>query len=380
MRSVRPLAFLAAAFLFFAGTGCSSSRIKQTKGLDGEVVVAEGMAPYRAEALTETKAEALAAAQRAAVEQVVGVYVTGKTRVDKAALVEREILANTSGYIKRYEILSEGRSGEWYRTKIRALVSTQRIHKKLESEGLLHKASIGYPRVAIALQEFVGEKANADKPATQALTGVLLKQGYKVVELSKPIPVNEDAVEAAKSIPHTSAELLIAGMARAQSLGYASKDLGGMGSYRASVNFRVIETGTGEVLSTVSKTASGAEATPELASDKSLQEAAEQAGAVLANLPEELDKRAHVLITIVGITSFETLGKFQKDLSSQRGVKEEYLRSYTQAAGTAVIDVLADQLTPQEVAEMSVRLGGPTWSVYQVSGRSVQISASQAGR
>src|SRR5581483_10945146 len=113
--------------------------------------------PNRTEDLPGTKAAALAAAQRAAVELVVGVYVTAKTRVDKAVAIQNNILTNSQGYIKRYEILSEARDGEWYKTRIRALVSTQQIHEQLDQLGLLKQPNVGYPRVAIDLQEYIGE-------------------------------------------------------------------------------------------------------------------------------------------------------------------------------------------------------------------------------
>src|ERR1017187_10314985 len=155
-------------------SGCATSRVNKAKGEEGEIVVAEGIAPYRADDLPGTKAASLAAAQRSAVELVVGVYVNAKTRVEKAVAIEQSILAKTSGYIKRYEILSEGRDGDWYKTKIRAMVSTQQLHEDLDSLGLLKQPSVGYPRVTIELQEFVGESENYDGHARHALTQALL--------------------------------------------------------------------------------------------------------------------------------------------------------------------------------------------------------------
>ena len=378
MNSRRRLVSLAGAVLL-VGTGCAHSRLKSAKGLQGEIVVAEGLAPYHEDDLPGTQAASLAAAQRSAVELVVGVYVNAKTRVEKAVAIQNSILTNSQGYVKRYEILSEGRSGDWYKTRIRALVSTQEIHEQLDQMGLLREPSVGYPRVAIDLQEYIGESEAEGKPASQALADALLKQGFRVMDLPKPIPAGTDAVEAAKGL-HNSAELLIAGLARAQSLGYTSKQLGGMSSFRASVSFRVIESGSGEIVQTVSETASGLEGTPDIAGAKALRQAAELAAGDLTGLPQELEKRAHVMLTITGLKSFETLAKFQKDLAAQGGVKDLYLRSYQQDSGVAVLDVLTDQLSPQDVADASVRLGGPEWSVYQVAGRSVQLAASQAGR
>src|SRR5690349_9373832 len=94
----------------FVLAGCAGSKSTLVKGktVEGEVVEAEGQAPYNGEDLAGTRAASLAAAQRAAVELVVGVYVSGKTKVEKAVAIEQNILTQASGYIKRYEILSEG--------------------------------------------------------------------------------------------------------------------------------------------------------------------------------------------------------------------------------------------------------------------------------
>src|ERR1700690_284135 len=123
-------------------SSCATSRINKAKGEEGEIVIAEGIAPYKADDLPGTKAASLAAAQRSAVELVVGVYVNAKTRVEKAVAIEQSILAKTSGYVKRYEILSEGRDGDWYKTKIRALVSTQAIHDDLDTLGMLRQPAV----------------------------------------------------------------------------------------------------------------------------------------------------------------------------------------------------------------------------------------------
>lgn len=360
--------------------GGSSSRLRAGKTLEGEVVEAEGQVPYNSSDLGGTRNAALAAAQRAAVELVVGVYVSGKTKVDKSVAVESNILSKSEGLIKRYEILNEGRSGEWYKMRIRALVSTKEIREKLDAMSLLRSPAVGNPRVTILLQEFVGEKEEKSLPATRALTQALLDRGYKVVEPPTSAKRDEDAAEVARTMSHNVADVLLAGLARAQSLGYGTKDLGGMASYRSSVVFRVIEVGSGEVITTVNETASGLEATRELAAQKSLAEAAKLASKGLDGLAQELTKRAHAEITINGLTSFEALSNLQKGLLKLNGVRDVYLRSYKQEAGIAKLDVLIDQLGPQELADQAARIGGPSWSVFQVTGRSINLSASQAGR
>ncbi len=358
---------------------CASDRIKKVSGEEGEIVVAEGVVPNKADELPETKAAALAAAERSAVELVAGVYVDAKTRVEKAVAIQESILTHAQGYVKRYEILNEGPSGEWYKTRIRALVSTQALRKDLDQMGFLRQAPVGNPRVTIMLQEYIGEKESETGAALNALTQGLINLGFQVVNLPKSAKSTDDPIDIAKTINHAEAELLIAGMARAQLLA-SGKEFGGMSSYRASISFRVLETGAGQVVSTVSETASGLEATRDIAAQQALQKAAQLAANDMSTLPQQLSDRAHVSLTITGLTSFDVLSQFEKSLGSQAGIKDVFLRSFSQASGVAVLDVLLDQLSAQDLADRSVKIGGPEWYVFQVAGRSVQLSASQAGR
>jgi hypothetical protein len=370
---VLPVALLA------AGCGGSRSRLTKAAVSGDEIVDATGMAPYNAADVPGSKAAALAAAQRSAVELVVGVYVVGKTRVDKAVAIENNILANTQGYVKKYQVLSEGKEGNFYKVRIRALVSTDKLRDDLDSMGLLRSPAVGNPRTAILLQEWIGEKPDAAKNATHALTQALLAKGFQIVSLPASVNRDEDPVEIARSLSKGQAELVLAGLARAQSLEYERK-LGGVSSYRAAVSFRVIEVGSGQILSTVSQVASGLEGTAEIAGGKALAKAAELAAADLASLPSELSKRSLVTVKIIGLTSFEKLGSLQKALSSKAGVKDVYLRSFNQAGGEANLELHIDGISPQDVAALAVKNGGEGWSIYQVEGRSIQLSASPAGR
>jgi len=375
----RSFAGLLAMSLAFSGCAGSHSRIKSAKPSEGEIVEAEGTAPYSESDVPGMRAAAIAAAQRAAVELVVGVYVTAKTKVDKAVEIEQTILTNTSGYVKKYEVISEGRSGEWYKVRIRALVLANDVRNQLNQMGLLQKPVLAHPRVAVLLQEYIGEKPSDAGYAKRALEQVLLNLGFKVVDLPSGVNAAEEPSEIAKGLSKNAAEIVIAGMARAESMG-PSKNFGGMSSYRSVINFRVLETGTSEVLATVSEVASGLEATPDLAAQKSLQLAANQTSKDLSSLPQQLTERAHYEVTISGLKSFELLEKFEHSLAEQSGIQGVYLRSFDQDSGVAAVDVLTDELSAPDLADRCVQLGGQDWSVYQVSGRSIQLSATLAGR
>jgi hypothetical protein len=122
------------------------------------------------------------------------------------------------------------------------------------------------------------------------------------------------------------------------------------------------------------------DATADLAAQKAFQQAAALAQPDLAALPGQLAQKAHIDMTLLGLKSFETLAKFQKSLAAEPGVKELFLRSYNQEDGVASLDILVDQLSPQELADRSVKIGGVDWSVSQLSGRSIQITTSLGGR
>jgi len=89
---------------WLAMSACSG-HMKVGPGWEGEKVTAEGMVPYDGKDLPAAKAGALAAAQRHAVEQVVGVFVSGRTQVRQAVAIQQKVLSRTQGLIKRYEII-----------------------------------------------------------------------------------------------------------------------------------------------------------------------------------------------------------------------------------------------------------------------------------
>lgn len=371
------LAFVVAA-LVLPGCSSSKSQLQKAAAPEDEIVEAEGLAPYNSD-ISVCKAAALAAAQRSALEMVVGVYVNAKTRVDKAVAVENQILANVQGYVKRYQILNEGKSGDMYKVRIRALVSTKKLRQDLDSMGLLRAPAIGNPRALIVLHEWIGEKQIRNGEASRALAQGLINKGFQVVTVSTKFDPEDDPVEIARTISRKQAELIVAGLARAQSL-ELEKKMGGMSSYRAAVSLRVIEVGSGQILSTVSQQASGLEGTAEIAGGQALAKAAELAAADLSSLPEEIAKRSLVTMKIVGIKSFEKVSMVQKTLGSMQGVKDVFLRSFSQVDGEANLEFHVDGVSPQEAAALVVKTGGSDWSIYQVEGRTIQLSASPAGR
>src|SRR5258706_8115750 len=121
----------------FVGCAGSKSRLKVGETSEGEVVEAEGLSAVTDD-LIGTKRAALADAYKNAVEKVVGVFISARTMVDKAVTIQQNILGKTDGYVKKHEIIREGKEADGiYHTHIRALVSYQQVKHDLEELNVL---------------------------------------------------------------------------------------------------------------------------------------------------------------------------------------------------------------------------------------------------
>ncbi len=328
----RPFGSLQAAILIFA-VGCagSHSRLKLGKTVDGEVVEAEGFAPNEGEILT-IKRGSLVDAQRNAVEKAVGVFVSARTMVEKAVAIENNILARTEGYVKKYDIVSEGPSeGNLYKTKIRALVAIKDLEKDLKDMSLLKTAELARPRVTIDIEESVDKASASEKAASTALEQSLTTQGFVVVQ-------GDRAKEA---------DLVIKG--KASSFPFQASGLGGFISYRARLAVQAVRPGTQDVLVSLSREASGLGGNEDLAALKSLETVGDLMGNDLGSqLTDIWSKGSNILIYVEGVKSFADVEKVRKHLQSQPGIADISLRLYDE--NMAQFEVQMGSQKPAELA------------------------------
>jgi hypothetical protein len=318
-------------FLFLAGCAGSHSRLKVGKTADGEVVEAEGFAPNEGKIL-DIKRGSLVDAQRNAVEKAVGVFVSARTLVEKAIAIESNILARTDGYVKKYDIISEGPSdGNLYRTRIRALVAIKDLEKDLKDMSLLKTAELARPRVTIELDESVDKASVNEKAASNALEQTLTTQGFVVLQ-------GDRAKEA---------ELVIKG--KASSFPFQSSGLGGFVSYRARLAVQAVRPGTQDVVASLSREASGLGGNADLAALKSLETVGELMGNDLgAQLTQLWSKGSNILIYVEGVKSFSDVEKVRKHLQSQPGIADISLRLYDE--NMAQFEVQMGSQKPAELA------------------------------
>jgi hypothetical protein len=328
---------LASALLLNA---CAAGRTSMKPGStpEGEVVQAEGRCPIAGD-LASAKSCSLAAAQRAAVEKVVGVFVSARTRVDKAVAIEQNILSRSEGYVRRYEIVSEGRTKDnFHSTTIRALIPPQEIGADVDR--LIRSSVVGNPRVAVMIDELADGEVTDRLRATQVLTEALINKGFKVVDREALAQANAmaqikaieagDAARINQLARALNAEILVVGTAHS---GFnTDRNLGGLVSYRSNISLQAVKSGSGEIIRSVAKTASGVEMNRELAADKARENAAAMAAEVLVDeLPKALHKKAGVLVEVRGLSTLSQVEDVRQALQTAPGVKDIYTRSYQES-------------------------------------------------
>lgn len=352
------------AITIFAA-GCGGSRLKTGKAPGGEVVEADGSCPIINGDVKGARACALAEAQKQALERVIGLYISAKTRVDKAVTIEQNILAHTEGYISKYDILKDKKDGDSYKVKIRALVLFQKIGDDLKSMDILKMPSVGNPRVAVLITDTVGD---AQEPifthSANGLSEVLAVGGYKLVD--------PEAMAAAKAFEYVDdiqggdqqalqkigtrlkAEIVVYGESRVSPVTLEGISLGGMKSYRATLSAKAARAQTGEVLHVLSAQASGLDVTEDASLQKALESVGRKAGEELSHaLSQKLSKESSVEI-IATVSSMDKVKALRDTLSSMPGIDQVYLRFFHE--NQAELDVILSKSGRTSVGEVGERL------------------------
>lgn len=340
-------------------SACSHQRLKLGKTEDGEVVEAEGWSPHDPKDLLGTKQRSLAEAQKKAVERVVGVYVSAKTRVAQAVTLDQNILANVGGYVKRYDTVKEWAEDGFYKTKIRAHVLYKKLGDDLKGLGLVRpEAPPGNPRVQVALSEEA--PAGSEGPAAGAVRKAFAERGFST------------GADAPKS---PAGDIKVAGTASAREL--TDVRLGGFRSWRARVELTASRAGSAEVLARKTQDASGLDATSDIARAKALENAAGLAAEALAlELSQLLSSRTTVTLRVRGLKGgLDAVQRLADDLRLQPDIAQAVLTSFSE--GQAELAVTTERFGGDELAALLVKLKKLPVEVRAVSPLLVEADAKE---
>ncbi len=263
--------------------------------------------------------DAVRQAQRAAVEQAMGVYVRSLTEIEDYEVKKERIFSHSEGYVTRYQILKEMAADGRYIVGIRAQVSMEKIKDDLLAMKILLD-SMERPTVMVLLGETLPGSVGMEMDfAETEMVGRFKDRGFDLVdpaqvERIRSVDAARAALEgnaaAAKQLGlRMGAQYVVVGKATVQDIGEAYAG-SGLRSLQASLQARVVQTRTGRILGSTVKTAAAAHASPltgaSLAVSKAVRQACEDdlIDAITQSFQDFLNNGAPIKVQVTGVTTF----------------------------------------------------------------------------
>ena len=148
-----------------------------TKTVTGEAAI---VGKDEARAKQQARDEAL----REAVQQVAGVLLEADTVVLNSTLLSDRISANTTGYVRKYEVVKEEKTGNVMAVTVRAEVGTAELDKDVQAVKALVKR-LGSKRLVIVIQEQTVDgkgQVIASGNVGAVLTDAFKKDGWTILD------------------------------------------------------------------------------------------------------------------------------------------------------------------------------------------------------
>lgn len=207
-------------------------------------VMVEGVAAIKEGRKDIARDNAIKDALRKAVEQAVGAFISSETVVENYQVLSDRIYSKAEGYVSEYKVLREKQEDDLYRVLISAKVKLGSIKDDLKAIGILVEY-MGRPRISVLLE---------DEDIRTKMEEHFVSLGFPVVDFetikkntSKDVlkAVFDGDEKLAKEIAlRNGAEIVIIGSSEVKEREYRGKEI-----YEVIVRARVVETSSGEILS-----------------------------------------------------------------------------------------------------------------------------------
>ena len=259
-----------------------------------QTITAEGIAGIRNHNKALARDQAIQDALRKAVEQAVGTMISSETMVENYQVLSDKIYAKTSGYIQKYNILSEKTETGLYWVTIQATVASDPLKNDLSALGLL-LARKNMPRVMFMIAEqnvgieqysfwWNSKTRQTDLTVTEnSLLKTFVSKGFHIVDhdasrkqikLSKAYTVETLANNLIQQIGHLyKADIVIYGKALAKYAGTVQNS--SMKSAQADISLRAVNTDTGQVIASASNYSAAVHPSEVTAGTRALRQTAE---------------------------------------------------------------------------------------------------------
>lgn len=367
--------------------------------ISGSLIFAQGVSPMQVvqsigvgaimyDDVAAARDRAIDDALRKAVEQTLGTYIDAQTKVENYMVVEDRILNWSRGYVKNYQILSEGKkTPETYEALIQATVDMTNLASDADAvQNLLQ--GMGNPRVMIMIDESnVGETSTqyhyfeVNMTASEtAMNNKFLEKNFSVVDPATirsnkqrdaiVAAINGDTKAAQSLAQALDAEVIITGKAIAKVA--TGINLGGMKSCQANLNARVVDADVGTIIATSSKHAAYPHIDEVTGGTMAIEKAANAlADELITKILEKWRSRFYSLndvkLIITGLESYTEAANFKNALQfTARGIKMVNQRNV--AGGTAEFDIkisgnaeqLARELDQRAIGDYNLAVTGAT--------------------
>jgi hypothetical protein len=356
---------------------------------EAKQVIANGLGAILAGDEVKAKDDAIAAALRNAVEQVVGTMIESDVLVENYQTVEDKIYTRTSGYVQQYDIISTNKQADnVLEVTIKATVKLSDLRSDLQAIGVLISRK-GKPRTMVLIDErnitTNYSQLIADLNTTETtIMNEMMNLGFPFVDAIQAkkniardmaqAAIQGDANAAASIATRLGAEILITGTAVSKEASGAPTVVrnAGFKSCQANINLRVIRADDATIIAVASAHDRAAHIDEITGGSQALEKAAKKASSELADKiikvwQQDIYSGTQVQLQVLNITSFTQLNTFKNSLTSYvRGVQSVNQRSFE--GGSALFDIdikgnaeqLASELEAKEIEGMRLKVIGLT--------------------
>ncbi len=301
-----------------------------------------------------SKADAIRQAQRAAVEEGVGVFIHSETESSNYVLQKDKILARTSGYVTSYKVIEESSKQNDFFVKIEATVSLDKIKDDLMAMKILLE-SMERPKLMVLIEE---DYIDMTKPnmriAETELNSQLAAKGFELVDKAQVEEVKEQNkarqalagnVDAASSLGLMfGAQYVIIGKAVAQDVGEAIAGTG-LRSVQASLQLKVIQSQSGILLGSVVKNGVSAHISPLTGATVALKNTVGKAtdgylvDTITNSFQDYLNNGAPMKLHISGVKSFQQYKTITEEIETIKTIVSSKKEGWNKAGGLLVLDL-----------------------------------------
>ncbi len=363
---------MTAATFFLAMLPYIATELHAQSANDSTTVVAAGYSRIYGN-VEDAKGAALAESLRFAVQKAASEILFEDQMTGDFETISSILYTNPNQFIQNYRILREFQAGRSYRVLIRATVITDKIKEDLASAGMQTRPD-ELPSVLFMVAERHLDEINyrywwqrGSLPvvhrATSPMAAILMEKGFSVIDpghatgninthhqglLLTATPANYEAAVFGRRM---GAQLVVLGTAEVSP---GTNRIGDdFRTYIGSVNLRVIDTKTGQQLTTLRREMIAAGNDPERFSINAMADAAYQAGMQLSSRIESLWRQmaaptGGIMLSLSGPDILSNLEHFRRTIAGFRDISSVRTMRLSPDIATLWVDFKG---TPDELVD-----------------------------